>query len=169
MRIVLGITIALLVAMWIYAFFFASKDPAYRVDDAAWRERAEGICARYQAERLELVDTSDGFIADPTDEQILRRAGLVEQATDLLEAQLAEVTAAVPASERDRSLIRDYTRYWNLVLADRRAYVERLRALELTPYYETAVEGTPVTNVLIDFSTANLMPSCSPPNELGTG
>jgi hypothetical protein len=53
------------------------------------------------------------------------------------------------------------------MIADRRAYTERLRAFELGPYLETKVDGGPVTNVLLDFANGNRMPACRPPGELG--
>jgi hypothetical protein len=98
---------------------------------------------------------------------MIERAGLVDQATDLLEAQLDELIAELPPSDEDRQLVADFEGYWRIVLADRRAYTERLRALDLQPYLETKVDGGPVTNLLVDFSVVNLIKSCSPPNELG--
>lgn len=167
----IGLTVICLglVAMWIYAFFFAEKKAAYRVDDDAWRERAEEICVAARAARLELADTDAGYIADPTPEQAIERARIVDQATAILEAQLADVVAVQPSSERDRSLVAEYEAFWTILLADRRAYTDQLRAFDLSPYSETAVEGGPVTNVLVDFAVVNLMPSCAPPDELGTG
>lgn len=165
--ILLTAVILLLAAMWIYALFFASKEAAYRIDDDAWRTNAQQICVRYQAQRLELVDTDQGYIAEPTTDQMIERADLVDQATDLLAAQLEELVAGVPAGADDQVLLDDYERYWRIVLADRRAYTERLRAFDLQPYLETKVDGGPVTNLLVDFSVVNQIKSCSPPNELG--
>jgi hypothetical protein len=169
LRIGLAVICLALLAMWIYAFFFATKEAAYRVDDDAWRERAEAICAAARAERLELVDTEGGFISDPTPEQAIERAAIVDRATAILEAQVADIVSVQPPSDRDRSLISDYEAFWAILIADRRAYTDQLRAYDLSPYSETAVEGGPVTNVLIDFAVVNLMPSCAPPDELGTG
>ena len=168
-RIALTVVCLSLVAMWIYAFFFAKKDAAYRVDDDAWRERAEAICVAARAERLELVDTEGGFITEPTPAQAIQRADLVDQATDILEQQVADIVAVLPPSDRDRSLVSEYEAFWKILLADRRAYTEQLRSFDLSPYHETPVEGGPVTNVLVDFAVVNLMSSCAPPDELGTG
>ena len=35
------------VAFWMWALFFASKEAVNRIDDRAWAERAEAICADY--------------------------------------------------------------------------------------------------------------------------
>lgn len=166
-KVLLTVVILLIVAMWVYAFGFASKKAAYRVDDDAWRARAEQLCTEYRAERLKLVDTSEGYIAEPTPAQMVERADLVDRATDILERQLADIVAVQPASQRDRSLVQEYEGYWRTVFADRRAYTQRLRDLQLEPYFETSVEGSPVTNLLTDFAVVNQMPTCTPPNELG--
>ena len=82
---------------------------------------------------------------------------------------MADIVAVLPPSDRDRSLISEYEAFWKILLADRRAYTEQLRSFDLSPYHETPVEGGPVTNVLVDFAVVNLMSSCAPPDELGTG
>lgn len=166
-RVLITILIALMTAMWVYYFFFASAKATYKVDDAAWRERAQSICERYEAERLKLVDTSEGYIAEPTNDQMIERADIVDQATDLLEAELAEVLAVQPPSERDQSLLRDYEKYWRILISDRRAYTAKLRTFELEPYYETLVDGGPVSNTIVDFTTVNEITACRPPGELG--
>jgi hypothetical protein len=166
-KIVIIVACVGIAAMWIYAFGFASKKAAYRVDDAAWRARAEQICATYEAKRLELVDTSAGYIANPTDAQMLERADIVDAATDLLQTSLDEVTSVQPASERDRSLVSQYRGYYDMLLSDRRRYTSKLRALDLQPYNETKVDGGPVTNIITDFVIINEMRSCTPPGELG--
>lgn len=156
-----------LVAMWVYAFGFASKDAAYRVNDDAWRAQAQEICQRFEAERLALVDTDAGYIAEPTNAQMLERADVVDRATDLIEAELAELLAIAPTDERDLSLITEYAGYTRTMIADRRAYTARLREFDLQPYGETPVDGGPVSNLLTDFAIVNQIPACAPPGELG--
>lgn len=166
-RILLTVVVLLLVAMWVYAFGFASKEAAYRVDDDAWRERAQQICEDYEAKRLELVDTEDGYIAEPTEEQMLERADVVDRATDILEEELAAVLALPLSTDRDRQIVSDYEGFYRTLIADRRRYTEQLRAFDLQPYTETKVDGGPVTNVITDFTTVNEIKACAPPGELG--
>jgi hypothetical protein len=166
-KIVVTIICLLLLAMWIYAFGFASKKAAYRVDDAAWRQRAQDRCEVYEAQRLELVDTAEGYIAEPTQAQMIERADVVDKATDILATELADVISVLPPSARDRSLIEQYRGYYQTVIDDRRAYTQRLRSFVLEPYRETVVDRSPVSNLLIDFTIVNEMPACSPPGELG--
>jgi hypothetical protein len=166
-KVVLIVVCLLLLAMWVYAFGFASKKAAYRVDDAAWRQRAQSVCQVYEAKRLELVDTAQGYIANPTHAQMLQRADVVDRATDIIEAELSDVIAVKPSSQRDRSLVDQYAGYARIVIGDRRAYTARLRNFDLKPYGETRVDGGPVSNLLTDFTIVNEMPACAPAGELG--
>ena len=166
-RIVLTVVVLLLVAMWVYAFGFASKQGVYVLDDEAWTERAQGICERYEQERLELVDMDAGYIENPTNEQMIERADVVDRATDILVAELDEVFAVMPDSERDQNLANEYRGFYEVLIGDRRAYTARLRNFESRPYLETKIEGGPVTNILLDFTSANDMKRCAPPGELG--
>lgn len=169
LRYLVAVIVLLLVAMWVYAFGFATKKAAYRVDDDEWRTRAEQICRAAETERRGLVDTEGGYIAEPTHDQMLERADLVDRATDIIEAALDEVVSLPVGSDRDKSLVADYERYYRTVIADRRVYTARLRALDLQPYGETKVDGGPVSNVIIDFTTVNEMKSCAPPSDLTGG
>ena len=166
-RVALTVVVLLIVAMWVYAFGFAEKQGVYVLDDEAWTQRAQGICEKYEEQRLALADTSEGYIENPTEEQMLQRADVVDQATDILEAELAEMFAVLPSSERDQKIALEYKGYYEVLIGDRRAYTERLRQFELGPYLETKIDGGPVTNILLDFTTANRMKRCAPPGELG--
>lgn len=166
-RVVLGVVVLLIVAMWVYAFGFAEKQGIYVIEDETWTERAQTICESYEQRRIALADTDEGYIANPTNEQMLQHAAIVDQATDLLEDELAEVFAVLPRGERDQEVALEYKGYYEVLIADRRAYTERLRNFELMPYLETKIDGGPVTNILLDFTTANRMKRCAPPGELG--
>jgi len=156
-----------LASMWVYGFWFASKHAAYRVDDAAWRSTAEQVCAKYEAQRLELVDTSAGYIEHPTQAQMIERADIVDTATGILQAELNDLVAIPVETDRDRTLIKEYAGFYDTLLSDRRAYTAKLRTYVVEPYHETQVQGGPVTNLILDFTTVNEIPSCVPPGELG--
>jgi hypothetical protein len=166
-RVGLTVVVLLIVAMWVYAFGFAEKQGVYVLDDEGWTQRAQTICERYEQQRLELVDMDAGYIENPTNAQMLERADVVDRATDILEAELAEVFAVAPNNERDQKIATEYEGFYRVLIGDRRAYTERLRNFELGPYLETKIDGGPVTNILLDFTTANQMKRCAPPGELG--
>jgi len=166
-RALLLLICALLAAMWVYAFGFAPRNGVYLVTDKGWRSTADDICARAQQQREALADTADGYIAHPTNGQMLQRADLVDKATDTLDEMLDGIAAIPLAKDDDRTRVGVFLKYYRVILDDRRKYTARLRAFQLEPYRETVVNGGPVTNVVIDFTTGNAIPHCMPPGELG--
>ena len=166
-RALLLVICALIAAMWVYAFVFAPKNGVYLVTDKSWRSAADDICARAAQQRQALANTSDGYIANPTNGQMLLHADIVDKATDTLDEMLDEVAALPLAGDDDRTRVGVFLKYYRVILDDRRKYTARLRAFQLEPYRETVVNGGPVTNVVIDFTTGNAIPDCMPPGELG--
>jgi hypothetical protein len=167
-RVLLTVIVLLLVAMWVYAFGFASKKGVYRVESEAWRDNATVVCQATRLNLAQLTDTSEGYIENPTNEQMLKRADIVDRATDLLEGQLAELVAFPVESDRDVTLIDSFEGFYRTLISDRRAYTAKLRQFILEPYRETLlVKGGPVTNAITDFTTGNNIKACAPPGELG--
>ena len=177
-KVALALGCAAIAAMWIYYFVkladekFVSQTTSgpYHMEDPAWREAALPICAAATAEREALTDVSEGYISNPTHEQMLQRADLVDQATDILERMLADLVAIPVNNDNDRLRLEVFDENYRIVLSDRRRYTAELRAFTLDPYTETVVAGGPVSNVLTDFTAGpngNDVPLCSPPGELG--
>jgi hypothetical protein len=166
-RAILIFICALIAAMWVYAFGFASKQGVYFVTEKAWRTSADQICATAERQRLALVDTTQGYITKPTHEQMTQRADIVDRATDTLDGMINKVEALPLAGEKDRERVTIFVKYYRVIISDRRAYTARLRAFDLEPYRETLVDSSPVTNTVIDFTTGNAITHCMPPGELG--
>ena len=161
---------AVLAAMWVYYFFFASDRGVYQLQDTSWREQASPICVAAQAERTALTDTSAGYITNPTPEQMVQRADIVDRATDIVEQMLNEIVAIPVDNDDDRLRLDTFEENYRIVIDDRRRYTAKLRELKLGPYTETIVGGGPVSNVVLDFTAGvkgNDVPECSPPGELG--
>lgn len=169
-RIVLIVVCVALAAMWVYYFAFASDTGVYQLQDTSWREQASPICVAAQAERGELLDTDEGYISNPTPEQFVQRADVVDQATDIVEQMLNDIVAIPVNNDDDRLRLATFEENYRIVIADRRRYSATLRELKLQPYNETIVGGGPVSNVVFDFTAGvkgNDVPECSPPGELG--
>ena len=169
-RMLLILICTVLAAMWIYYFFFASDKGVYQLQDTSWREKASPICVAAQAERTALVDTSEGYITEPTPEQMLQRADIVDEATDIIEQMLNDIMAIPVDNDDDRTRLATFEENYRIVIADRRRYTATLRELKAEPYNETIVGGGPVSNVVLDFTAGvkgNDVPECSPPGELG--
>jgi len=161
---------ALMATMWIYYFFFASDEGVYQLQDESWRVAAQPICAAASAEREALIDTSGGYITNPTNEQMVQRADIVDRATDILEQMIADIAAIPVDNDDDVTRLEFFEENYRLVIADRRRYTASLREFDLVPYTETVVGGGPVSNVVLDFTAGvkgNNVPECSPPGELG--
>lgn len=169
-RIVLILVCAILASMWVYYFFFASDKGVYQLQDTSWREKASPICVAAQAQRVELIDTDGGYISNPTPEQMLQRADIVDQATDIIEQMLNDIVAIPVDNDDDRLRLTTFEENYRIVIADRRRYTATLREFKVQPYNETIVGGGPVSNVVLDFTAGvkgNDVPECSPPGELG--
>ena len=169
-RIVLILVCAALTAMWVYYFVFASDIGVYQLQDTSWRAKASLICVAAQDQRGELVDTTGGYISNPTPEQFMQRADVVDQATDIIEQMLNDIVAIPVNNADDRLRLATFEENYRIVIADRRRYTATLRELKLQPYNETVVGGGPVSNVVLDFTAGvkgNDVPECSPPGELG--
>jgi hypothetical protein len=173
-KVVLGVLCALMAAMWFYYFVTYVRhgsDPGiYQLEDTTWREKAGPVCQSAQDQRALLVDKTEGYIANPTPEQMAQRADIVDKATDILDQMVTDLVAIPVNNENDVSRLEVFDTNYRIVLSDRRRYTASLRRFELVPYSETLVAGGPVSNVVLDFTAGvkgNDVPECSPPGELG--
>jgi len=164
-KIVLGLIMGLIVAMWVYAFGFAPRESINRIGDQQWSARAEERCAAAETRRFEMQDLSP---MDPDDPEALRRkAGIVERATDDLEASLDEIEADRPTDAKGRAIVPDWIADYRIYIADRRVFVDRLRSLPSRPdFNETDVGGVPVSERINKFARENDMKSCQTPYDL---
>lgn len=169
-KIVLVLCCAIVASMWVFFFFFATNEGVYQVQDKSWRAAAEEVCGAASAEREALADIGGGYIANPTNEQKLQRADIVDTATAILDQMVTDLAAIPVNNDRDRTRVDFFVENYRLVLDDRRRYTAGLREFKLQPYTETVIGGGPVTNVVLDFTAGvkgNEVPACSPPGELG--
>ncbi|MFZ4718610.1 MAG: hypothetical protein ACOYMR_04255 [Ilumatobacteraceae bacterium] len=169
-KVVLAVLCAAMAWMWIYYFFFATEEGVYQIEDPTWRPQAKEICAAAQAQREQLADMTDGFITDPTPEQMAQRGQLADEATDIIEQMLDKIVAIPVANEKDRVRLDFFEENYRIVIADRRRYAAALKDGQLVNYTETVVGGGPVSNVVSDFTAGvkgNDVPACTPPGELG--
>ena len=152
-------------AFWVWALFFASKEPLNRIGDEAWAARAEGICVEADARRLELADFREMEQATP--DLVRERAEIVDQATDILDAMLDDVVSVQPADAKGQDLIPQWEADYRAYLASRRDFADDLRASgENLPFYEPESESIPVSEKLETFAADNDMASCAPPRDL---
>ena len=106
---------------------------------------------------------------NPRTSRCSQRADIVDQATDILEQMLDDLVAiAARRATTTASAVDVFAENYRMIIADRRAlHRSAARASSCEPYRETLVDGGPVTQHVIDFTTGNAMPHCMPPGELG--
>lgn len=157
---------ALFIAFWTWALFFSSKEAINRIEDRAWAERAESICAAATIERMALSDFRELDEAGP--ELIAERAQVIDRATDILEGMLNDVVAVAPTDPKGIEIVPLWEADYRIFIEDRRSYANELRAAgKNLPFYETAIT-IPISEKVATFAGDNSMPSCSPPSDLSS-
>ena len=143
------------VAFWFWALFLIDKTAVNKIEDRAWAERAEAVCApvKRSVRLLDLEVTTD----------LGGRADLVIESTDMLSAMLKENEAVDPTDSKGQAIVPDWIADYRTLLADRYEYAGQLRRGEDGPFYETPVQGVPITERIETFAGDNEMPSCAPP------
>jgi hypothetical protein len=165
-RIALVVGLVCFAAFWVWALFFASKEPINRIGDRAWAARAEAICVTATRERLTLADFRTLQNADAA--LIRQRADIVDQATDIVEQMLDDVAAEKPSDTKGQDLVPQWEADYRTYIADRRAFTADLRESgKNLPFYETEASGIPISERLEVFAADNRMASCAPPHDLG--
>lgn len=152
-------------AMWLYAFVFAPRESMNRIGDEDWMARSEARCALVR-DGLDALAEPTGI--DPTDTAALaRKADIIDDATDLIEAAIDDIEADVPADDKGRAIVPKWIAEYRTYVSDRRHFAAELRTARRHPYFaETEVEGVPVSERLGKFARENDMRSCQPPSDL---
>jgi hypothetical protein len=154
-RALVVIALLALAAFWTWALFFASKTAVNKVEDRRWAERAEATCAQVEAQLGEL-DTQ-------VSTDLVERAALVEESTDLLSTMLDDITVVMPTDEKGMAIVPEWVADYRTLLEDRYRYADMLRSGQDGPFTETAVNNVPITERLETFAGDNEMSSCAPP------
>jgi hypothetical protein len=167
-RALLLVIVAALIAMWIYVLFIGKEQSPNRLADGQWAERAEPVCAA-TAKRIAALPSAATFArVKPVEEALRRRADVGEQATALLDGQLAQLRALpAPTGPHDSALLQAWFADWDRYLTDRRDHIASWQAGRDQPFAETEVNGGPISDRMDSLSTLNGMPSCTVPADFG--
>jgi hypothetical protein len=163
-RSVISTCIVGLLAMWIYAFGFASKESVNKIGDQTWTARAEEICKKAEAERLALVDLRQ--ISDAGANALLERAALIDKATDTLDNAINEISAIEPVDEKGKAIVPLWIADYKTLIQDRRDYANQLRTGVNASFAESMFEGLPISEKISTFAADNRMTSCKVPMDL---
>jgi hypothetical protein len=153
-----GVTIALIASMWLYAWLpFPRPRAADVLDDTSFAAAAEPICEATITELRELPFVTQD---SPPDEL----AAVVARSNVGLRSMVAELEALPRPGGRDGELLGRFFGDWEVHLADRDAWVERLRSGDVGPFTETVIRnGDGATGYLAEFAEVNDMASCGAP------
>ena len=163
-RTVIGTCIIGLLAMWIYAFGFASKESVNKIEDQAWADRAEGICNQAETQRLALADLRQ--ISDAGVNALTERAEIIDKATDTLESAINVISEIEPTDAKGKAIVPLWISDYRQLIVDRREYADQLRNGENVPFSETMIEGLPISEKISTFAADNRMTSCKVPMDL---
>lgn len=164
LRILLGVVVALLVAMWVYAFLFAPREGVNRVGDRSWSERGEIRCAAAKVELLALADLRT--IEEVGAGALQEKATIVDRTNAILAEMIDDLEATPPTDEKGQRLVPLWIADYRTYLGDREAYADQLRAGDNSPFTETEIDGSPITGYINDFARQNEMKSCQTPIDL---
>lgn len=158
-------SVVAIIAMWIYAFGFASRESINRINDRQWSERSEALCSKEEEFRASLQDLTE---IDPNDSSAMKRkADIVEKATASLKAMVDRLAADTPADDKGRAIVPMWIDDYRTYLKDRDVFIERLRtATSMPSFNETEIEGVPVSERINKFARENDMRSCQTPYDL---
>lgn len=159
-----GLTLVILamLSMWIYAFFFSSRESVNKIADGAWSARAEEICVAAKAELMELADYS--LIDDEAD--LAKRAEIIASANLVLRKMVDDIAAVQPADPKGLALVPLWLADYRTHLEDREAHASMLADGSNPAFAETQVDGLPLSEKIATFANDNRMPACAPPRDL---
>lgn len=163
-KYLLGVIIALLAAMWIYAFFFAPEEGINRIGDRTWSARSEARCATAATELFALRDVRT--IADAGPNALAERAEIIATTNVILTTLVDELEADTPSDAKGQEIVPRWIADYRTYLADRTEMVARVRAGENVLLNETEINGSPISNFINDFARQNNMSSCQTPTDL---
>ena len=166
-RVVIGLVVVGLLAMWGYVLYLAfgpgRQPPLDRLEDPAFAEAGEAVCADALADVEALPQA--GEADDPAE-----RADAIVRADARYAAMLDELdglTDLVPDAE-ERARAEEWLADWRTYLADRADYADRLAtdpgARLLVS--EKPGEGRQITGWIDEFALSNRMESCVTPADV---
>ena len=113
-QLFLGFVCIAIALMWVYAFIFAPRESANKINDSSWGQRANIVCESARSKRTALQDLRKINITDP--QAMLIRADIAEKATATLIEMLDEIEKSPPTDAKGLELV-------PLWIADYRIYI----------------------------------------------
>jgi len=151
-----AVAVGAMIAFWAYLLFVADPETPDQLDDPAFGERGQAICAPV-LERIDALPPATEATS-PQD-----RAVSVSTANRLLGGMIDELEAAAPTEGEDARLVGLWLDDWRTYLADRGDYAEALAAGEDVELLVTPRGHEQITITVDNFARVNDMPACATP------
>lgn len=155
----IGAVVVISVLVWFYAFVLADPTPTDKLSDPAFAADARPIC---KAAKDQILAEGLVGIAATSPQQ---RGDITARADAILRTMVDRLGTLVPRGAGDARLVSGWLSDWNGYLADREAWVSKLKAGQDVPFLERAHEGgAPASKTMDGFATANDLKDCSTPD-----
>lgn len=158
-RLLIGVAVAGMVAMWVYVLYLAigpgRQDPPDTLDDPVFPVAAQMRCEQ----TLDVVARLPRASADQTASE---RAAVIDQANQAFGEMLLDLELMVPSGE-DGQIVEEWLADWRTYLDDREAYAEALHDDPDSRLLVSPKQGQHITEYIDAFAADNHMPACSTP------
>lgn len=166
-RLATGTIVVASIVFWVWAFSpWAPRDNPDRLDDPAFAEAAEQVCAAARQRIDALPGPFDGITPAERAEQVAAGTRIVADLVD----ELTDLAPLAPAGH-DADLVDRWLADWRTYLDDRWRHVDRLRAA--TPdtsdrdlRFLVSGEAGPIDARMNAFARLNRMDSCQTPGDV---
>ena len=151
-----------LVAFWSWAFLiYEAPGNPDRLEDRSWAMAAEQRCVR-------MVAAVDKLPAAADSSSPAHRAGVLDEATQLVDQLVDDLRVLPGGSDEDRALVDKWLEDWEVYLVDRQVHARRLRTEGDVRPYLTALPSGAGSHVerMNGFARVNDMESCLDPGDL---
>jgi hypothetical protein len=164
--VLLTVAIVGMVGMWVYVLYLAfgpgRQPPADRLEDPAFAEAAQQRCA-------DAVDAVEDLPVASQTGSAAARAEVLDEANGIFATMLGDLDdlrdLAPAGDQRERTTA--WLDDWQVLLADREAYADALRADPEARLLISEKPGTGrhITGWIDEFALANKMDDCVTPND----
>jgi len=149
LRTVLTITISLIVVMWVYGLFFASKQAVNKFDDRNWATKAQARCLIAEVDHKALADYR-----------------VVDDLGATIEDFVKEFRVDLPSDPKGKAIVSLWLDDYEIYISDRRSFTDDLRSGVNKRFAETPLQGLPISEKIATFAADNEMSYCKPPIDL---
>ena len=163
-RALLGLIMAAIAVMWVYAFIFAPRSGVNPVHDKAWAAGAKAACQQASAELKPLVFHTE-INSSNQHQDLPQFVASLDRGASILTTMLDRIQALPRASDRSRALVPQWLGEYRTFVANLRDWTNQLRGGKIAPFAVNLTDtGVPINERLDTFATENRIDICATAN-----